>query len=441
MLKLVSLCGVAVMLAICFALSNNRRAINWRLVGVGLVLQALLGFTFLYWDAGNAALQAVGRGVNAFFGLAQKGIYFVFNELSNPARIGYLDRASREAAGEVVPPGDERNFVFAIMVLPTLIFFASFMAVLYKLGVMQVIVRGMAWLMVRLLGTSGSESLSACANVFVGQTEAPLLVKPFLKSMTMSELHAIMVGGFATIAGGVFVLYVGFVGGPDTPENAAHRALVAGQLMVASVMAVPAGLICSKMLWPETERSHTLGKVDKIEGVSSGNVVEAAASGASDGLSLALNVGAMLIAFLGLLAVVNAGLGLVHPDLSLQLLLAKVFYPIAAVMGVPAAEIGSLSQLLGTKIVATELIAYGDLGNMVKAGAVSPRTAMIASFALCGFANVGSVAIQVGGLGAIAPERRGDLARLGLRAMFAGALATCMTACVAGVLANDGGAP
>jgi concentrative nucleoside transporter, CNT family len=298
------------------------------------------------------------------------------------------------------------------------------MAVLYHLGVMQWVVRQMARVMVRLLGTSGSESLSACANVFVGQTEAPLLIKPFLRSMTMSELHAIMVGGFATIAGGVFALYVGF--GVD-----------AGHLMVGSVMAVPAGLVCTKMLWPETEQSQTMGSVGKVETEAYGNVVEAAAAGAGDGLKLALNVGAMLIAFLALVAVLNAGLGQISTSWSVEGALSIVFWPIAAVMGVPWQEIPILAELLGTKIAVTELVAYSKLGPMIQAGEVSPRTALIASFALCGFANIGSVAIQVGGLGAIAPERRGDLAKLGLRAMLAGALATCMTACVAGVLASE----
>jgi CNT family concentrative nucleoside transporter len=414
MLRLVSLCGIAVMLAICFAFSRNRKAIPWRLVGVGLVLQAVLGFTFLYWDAGNQALQAVGRGVNRVIDLGQEGAKMVFGSLADGS--------------------SGTGFLFAFQILPTLIFFSSLMAVLYHLGVMQLIVRGMAWVTVRLLGTSGSESLSNCANVFVGQTEAPLLIRPFLKGMTMSELHTIMVGGFATIAGGVFAAYVGFVGG----EDPVARAAIAGRLMVASVMAVPAGLICSKVLWPETETSQTMGTIAKIDAPKLGNVVEAASSGAADGLSLALNVGAMLIAFLGLLALINAGLELIHPELSLQMLLGYVFWPIAAVMGVPSADITELGQLIGTKLIATEFVAYQDLGKMAAANAVSPRTVMIASFALCGFANFSSVAIQIGGLGAMAPERRSDLARLGVRAMFGGAIATCMTACVAGVLGNEG---
>jgi concentrative nucleoside transporter, CNT family len=411
MLRLVSLCGIVVMLAICFAFSNNRRAISWRLVGVGLLIQAVLGFTFLYWSAGNAALQSVGSGVDRFLKLSQGGSEFVFGEL---AKYPSVERVF----------GANNGFLFAFMVLPTLIFFSAFMAVLYHLGIMQLVVRAMAWVMVRVMGTSGSESLSACANVFVGQTEAPLLIKPFLKDMTMSELHAIMVGGFATIAGGVFALYVGM-------------GVKAGFLMVGSVMAVPAGLICTKMLWPETEPSPTMGRVTKIENEAYGNVVEAAAGGAGDGLKLALNVCAMLIAFLGIVAVLNAILGLFNPAWSVQSALAIVFWPVAAVMGVDWNEIPTLAQLLGTKIALTELIAYKELGPMIQAGTISPRTIMIASFALCGFANIASVAIQVGGLGAIAPERRADLAKIGFRAMFGGAIATCMTACVAGVLASE----
>ncbi len=412
--RLVSLLGIAVLLAVCFAFSRDRKAIAWRLVVVGILLQAVLGFLFLYWTTGNEALQGVGRGVDRFLQLSQEGSQFVFNKLADGSAVGGVF-------------GPQNGFIFAFMVLPTLIFFSSFMAVLYHLGVMQWFVSRMARVTVRLLGTSGSESLSACGNVFVGQTEAPLLVKPYLSKMTMSELHTIMVGGFATIAGSVFALYVGF--GVD-----------AGHLMVASVMAVPAGLICSKMLWPETEESQTMGRIVHAEKVAHGNVVEAAAAGAGDGLKLALNVAAMLIAFLGLVAVLNAALGLFHDQLSVQWLLSWLFWPIAAVMGVPFDEVPILAELLGTKIVLTELIAYSQLGEMIEAGTVSPRTQLVASFALCGFANLGSVAIQVGGLGAMAPERRSDLSRLGLRAMFAGALATCMTACMAGLLADVGGA-
>lgn len=435
MLRLVSLLGIFVLLGLCFVCSHDRRRIPWRLVGIGLLMQAGLGLVFLYWPSGNAALQAVGRGVSQFLDLSKAGTGFVFNALADGDKVAAVF-------------GPNNGFIFAFMVLPTLIFFCSFMSVLYHLGLMQLVVRGMAWVTARSLGTSGAESLSACANVFVGQTEAPLLVRPFLGGMTKSELHTIMVGGFATIAGGVFALYVGFVGGTDE----ALRAQVAGHLMVASVMAVPAGLVCAKMLWPETGTPETLGQVVRIDTERHANVVEAAAAGASEGLKLALNVGAMLIAFLGLVAVMDWLLGMVsqyeglytvvdgvrQPLLSVRWLLGWLFWPIAAVMGVGGGDIQPLGQLLGTKLAMTELVAYGDLGNMVRQGGISARGAMIASFALCGFANFGSVAIQIGGLGAMAPERRGDLSRLSLRAMFGGAIATCITACVAGALSAEG---
>ncbi len=417
MLRLVSMLGVFALLGLCYALSNNRRAVSWRLVGMGMLIQVLLGGAFLFWDRGNRWLRDVGEGVKDFLGLAQSGTEFVFGALADPGAV-------YGALAEPKDPG--MGFIFATQVLPTLIFFSAFMAVLYHLGVMQLIVRGMAVVMARLLGTSGSESLSACGNIFVGQTEAPLMVRPFLPRMTKSELHAIMTGGFATIAGGVFALYVGF--GIDP-----------GFLMVASVMAAPAGIVCSKILWPETEESETMGRVVMNDEKTASNVVEAAANGALDGLRLALNVGAMLIAFLGLVAVLDWLLGHVGgwisvEELSVGWLLGWLFSPIAAVMGVEGGEIRNLGQLLGTKLALTELVAYKELGEMKAAGELSPRTVMIASFALCGFANFGSVAIQIGGLGAMAPERKTDLSRLAFRAMFAGALATCITACVAGVL-------
>ncbi|MBI5849459.1 MAG: NupC/NupG family nucleoside CNT transporter [Planctomycetes bacterium] len=428
MLRLVSLGGIVVLLALCWTCSANRRAISWRLVGMALLGQAVMGGVFLYWQTGNLWLRAFGDGVKDFLGLAAQGAGFVFGKLGTGAALDVKPPAGVDAAAM---PDVSLGFVFATQVLPTLIFFSAFMAVLYHLGVMQFVVKGMAIATARLLGTSGAESLSACANVFVGQTEAPLLVRPFLGKMTKSEIHAVMTGGFATIAGGVFALYVGF--GID-----------AGHLMVASVMAVPAGLVCAKLLWPETEEPVTRGTVKVPVERTAANVVEAAANGAIDGLRLALNVGAMLIAFLGLIAVVDwvlafasrplHSMSLMAGDevLSLDRILGWLFSPIAAVMGVPAGEITTLAQLLGKKLVATELVAYGDLARMKDS--LSPRTVMIASFALCGFANFGSVAIQIGGLGAMAPERKGDIAKLAFRAMFAGAIATCMTACLAGVL-------
>ena len=398
------------MIGLLYGFSRNRKAIKWRLVGTGILIQAALGGVFLFWQTGRDALWSVGEGFKSFLGVAGAGTRFVFGEL---------------AGGNVAGGNASLGFIFATQVLPTLIFFSSFMAVLYHLGVMQFIVRIMAGLMVRVMGTSGSESLSACGNIFVGQTEAPLMVKPYLGRMTLSELHAIMTGGFCTIAGGVFALYVGF-------------GVEAGHLMVASVMAVPAGLVCTKILWPETEESETMGTVARTAKSEAKSSVEAAANGAVDGLKLALNVGAMLIAFLGIVAVINWVLGEVpiwgDDPLSLELILSWLFAPVAAVMGVPTGDIMNLSELLGKKIVLTELIAYQGMGEMVAAGEITPRTKMIASFALCGFANLGSVAIQIGGLGAMAPERKSDIAKLAVRAMWAGAVATCMTACLAGLM-------
>ncbi len=657
MLQLWSLLGVGVLLGACVLASRDRRAISWRLVGAGVLLQVVLGGAFLYWDTGNQWLQSLGRGVKGFLDLSARGTEFVFGDLGRqtstrdlhlyeaddgvrfeargllasgasaptfavaadgvpravfewgdpalPASLAGLAAAERAAdgswsepvplvieglpadvrtvfdpclvrdgdalrlyfaahrdrAGEAVllsarwrpggqcvlesgerlrvpgavlaapavarlgdtwhllapvrgardrahhatssdglafalrPPvelrgsGDWRGtlladkqgllfigagfsarsedgvawsaapgpivadanltdpgvlalddgttwmalpgrpgfaFVFATQVVPTLIFFSSFMAVLYHLGIMQRLVSAMAVVMARLLGTSGAESLSACGNIFVGQTEAPLMVRPYLARMTMSELHAVMTGGYATIAGGVFALYVAF--GIDP-----------GHMMVASVMAVPAGLVVSKILWPETETSETMGRVVRGTGDRANNVVEAAASGALDGLRLALNVAAMLIAFLGLVSVLDwmlAGVGawVGVEGLSVGVLLGWLFSPVAAVMGVAAGEIRLLAELLGTKIALTELVAFQQLGAMDAAGAVSERTMLIASFALCGFANLGSVAIQIGGLSAMAESRRADIAALAVRSMLAGAVATCVTACMAGVM-------
>lgn len=409
-LSLVSLFGILALLGICYLLSHDRAAISWRLVGTGLLIQVALGGLLLYWRAGNEEFRRLGAGVKSFLDLSQEGNRVVFGLL-----------ADEEVLASVFP--GQLTFIIATQVLPTLIFFSSFMAVLYHLGVMQRIVKWLAWVTARVMGTSGAESLSACGNVFVGQTEAPLMVRPFLRGMTESELHTVMTGGFATIAGGVFVIYVGM-------------GVEAGHLIVASVMAVPAGLICSKMLWPETGRSETMGKVVDVHMERHANVVEAAAVGATDGLKLALNVGAMLVAFLGLVAVLDWILGTAGGwaglELSVGRILGWLFFPVAAVLGVQDDEIQEVARLLGTKIALTELVAYRDLTAMKET--LSPRTFTIASFALCGFANLGSVAVQVGGLGAMAPERRPDVARLALRAMMAGALATCMTACVAGLM-------
>jgi CNT family concentrative nucleoside transporter len=424
MLQTRSALGIVAMIGLLYVLSSNRKAIKWRLVITGIALQFVLGLVFLKWKRGNEFLRGVGDWFKDLLEVAAAGASFVFGPIGPPPPV---DPNAVGAPGGAFSLG----FVFATWVLPTLIFFSCLMAVLYHMGVMQLVVKRMARVMAWLMGTSGSESLSACSNIFVGQTEAPLMVKPYIGKMTASELHAIMVGGYCTIAGGVFALYVGFGVEP-------------GHLMVASVMAVPAGLVCTKVLMPETEKSETMGVVVALAKSESGSAVEAASTGAIDGLRLALNVGAMLIAFLGLVAVVNWALGGIvlqsgaggEPTLklSIELILGYIFYPIAYLLGAEGGETMYLSELLGKKIVLTELVAYQEMNSMVENGLIGARTKLIASFALCGFANLGSVAIQIGGLGAMAPERRGEIAKLAVKAMWCGALVTCMTAAMAGLL-------
>lgn len=325
------------------------------------------------------------------------------------------------------------GIIFAIHILPTIIFFASLMSVLYHFGVIQKLVQAMAWIMARTMGTSGAESLSAASNIFVGQTEAPLVIKPYVNDMTRSELMAIMTGGFATIAGGVMAAYVRF--GVD-----------AGHLMAASVMSAPAALVLAKIIFPETEQSKTAGKVDLQIEKPTANVIDAAASGAGDGLRLAVNVGAMLMAFISLIALINYVLGHLDDvinfitfhatsfdwDLSLKQILGYVFAPFSFFMGVSWKDILEVGNLLGTKVSLNELVAYLEL-TTVK-GTISDRSYTIATYALCGFANFSSIAIQIGGIGSIAPGRRSDLAKIGLRAMLGGALASWLTATVAGML-------
>jgi CNT family concentrative nucleoside transporter len=321
--------------------------------------------------------------------------------------------------------------LFAFSVLPTIIFFSSLMTLLYYVGIMQFFVRIFARLMVRTMGTSGAESLSAAGNIFVGQTEAPLLVKPFVKTMTNSELHAVMTGGFATVAGGVMAAYVGLLVAffPD----------IAGHLIAASVMSAPAALAISKIMYPETEESLTRGEVKLELERTDANAIDAAARGASEGLGLALNVGAMLLAFIALLALLNGLLGWVTgffgTPLTMQTILGWLGAPVAWLMGTPWKDAQAVGTLLGEKTALNEFVAYLHLANMLQGGEdLSARSIVIATYALCGFANFSSIAIQIGGIGGLAPERRGDLSRMGLRAMIGGTLAAFMTACVVGIL-------
>lgn len=402
--RMTGILGIFILLGIAFLLSNNRKAINYRILGWGLGLQLIFALLILKTPIGQPVFEIVDSTLRKLLGFADAGSDFLFRSF-----------------GTGVVEGPLLNFAFRI--LPTIIFFSSLMAILYHLGVMQFIVKWIARGMQKTMGTSGSETLSVSANIFVGQTEAPLMVRPFVLKMTQSELLAVMIGGFATVAGGVLAIYVKML--PDIPG-------IAGHLMAASIMSAPAALVIAKILYPETEESETMGDLKISVEKTSDNVMEALSWGASQGLKLAANVGAMLVAFVAMIAMVNAILGTV--DLSLQKILGWIFSPLAWTMGVPWNEAGVMGTLMGEKLVLTELIAYSDLSQIRAENGISDRTAIIASYALCGFANFASVGIQLGGIGGIAPERRKDLAKLGLKAMIGGALASWMTATVAGIL-------
>jgi CNT family concentrative nucleoside transporter len=416
--RLMSLVGPLAMVGIAWAFSRHRARVRWRLVAWGIGLQLSFGFVVMKTDLGRGLFSMLNDMVLALLGFTAKGTEFVFGDYAS------------------------EKFTIAINVLPTLVFFSALMTMLYHLGLMQRVVSGFARMMRRTMKTSGSETLATAANTFVGQTEAPLMVAPFIAGMTMSELMAVMTGGFATVAGGVLAAYVGMLDGV-VPE-------IAGHLIAASVMSAPAALVIAKVMWPETESSETTGDLKIEVGRPDVNLIDAAARGATEGLKLALNVGAMLIAFIALIALVNALLGLPFtlyndwmgldgPDtlkpLTLQTILGWLFWPFAFLIGVPISECAAIGALLGEKLVLTEFIAYLHLYEILAEGeaSLSPRTVVMASYALCGFANFGSIGIQLGGIGGIAPQRRHDLAQLGVRAMFGGMLASLMTASVAGL--------
>ena len=465
--RLMSVLGLLFMMGCAWTMSAHKRKIQWRVIVIGLALQFTFGLLALKTDAGAAFFAGVKDAASTLIGFTVEGSQMLFGSVTFK---GYV----------------------AFVVLPTIIFFSSLMSVLYHLGLMQRIVGGLAWVMHRTLRTSGAESLSAAGNIFVGQTEAPLLVRPYVSKMTQSELMAVMVGGFATVAGGVFAAYVGML--------SAYFPDIAGHLLTASIMSAPAALVIAKIMVPETETPVTADGAAKAGEADTANLIDAAARGAGDGLTLALNVGAMLLAFIALVAMVNylfgmpsyiqhhnvleelvafaGGNGVALPDelmstcnpakipwkgaeacvpqvaeaikaagaqppayslwgvFTLERLFGYVFYPFAFVMGVETGDCMQVGQLLGSKMVLNEFVAYESLSSMLKAdvNALSPRSVTIVTYALCGFANFGSIAIQIGGIGSIAPERRPDLARLGIKAMFGGTLAAFMTACVAGIL-------
>ncbi len=427
--------GIAVILGIALLVSNDRRQVSWRTVAAGLSLQLVLAI-FLLKGSAMGAWFAPLEWPRLFFSWVSSFFVLVLNFTTAGASFVFGDLAKAQGTE------GSMGFFFAFQVLPTIVFFGSLMAVLYHLGVMQRVVQGMAWLVSRFLGTSGAESLSVTANIFVGQTEAPLVIKPYLEKMTYSELMAVMVGGMATIAGGVMAAYIQMLGDPFAQANGlsldAGRLLFAEQLLGASVMAAPAALLLAKIMIPETGEPATRGIV-RIETPATGaNVIDAAASGAGDGLKLALNVGAMLIAFLALLAMVNYilgwGAGLFGATLTLEQLLGWVVAPVAWAIGVPWADAVHFGALLGTKVVVNEFVAYLNLSSSIAAGSLSPKAIVMATFALCGFANLSSIAIQLGGIGPLAPTRTSELASLGLRAVLAGTLANMMTATIAGAI-------
>ena len=402
--RLIGIAGILVLLCIALAMSNNRKAISWQLVTWGLGIQILFAIIILKTPVGVPFFGAIDIGIKNLLSFSDAGSDFLFKSFRH---------------GVVEDP--LMNFAFRI--LPTLIFFSSLIAVLYHLGIMQFIVKWIARVMQKSMGTSGSETLCVSGNIFVGQTEAPLLVRPFILKMTKSELMAVMVSGFATVAGGVMAMYVSMLG--NIPG-------IAGHLLAASIMSAPAALVIAKIIYPETEASDTFGDLKIALDKKDDNIMEALSRGATNGMKLAANVAAMLVAFVAIIAMVNAILGLI--DLSLQQILGWIFSPLAWVMGVPWNEAGIIGSLMGEKLVLTELIAFGDLSELMTTNSISDRSAIIASYALCGFANFASVGIQLGGIGGIAPERRKDLAKLGLKAMFGGALASWLTATIAGML-------
>src|SRR3979411_1227476 len=401
--------GLVTMLGLAYAFSTNRHAIRLKTVAWGLGLQFVFAVFVLRIEAGRQAFQKAGDVVNRLLSYAFAGSQFVFGELGKQ--------------------GSHLGFYFAFQVLPTIIFIAAFFAVLYHYGIMQFVIKIAAWVMTRVMGASGAESLNVAASIFMGQTEAPLTIRPFLNRLTRSELMCVMTSGMAHVSGGIMAAYIAFGIKPQ-------------HLLEAVIMTAPGTLLMAKMLVPETEVPLTAGRVEMPEMEKEANFLGAISRGTVDGLHLALNVGAMLISFLAMLALVNAIMGGAHNWLaahhvgwfpsSLQQVFGWVFAPVAWVIGVPWRDCATIGNLLGTRMVVNEVVAFQQLGTLQ--GTLDPRSFTIATFALCGFANFSSVGIQIGGIGALAPDQRGNLARLGIRAMLAGTMANLMSASFVGIL-------
>ncbi|MDM9585110.1 MULTISPECIES: NupC/NupG family nucleoside CNT transporter [unclassified Nostoc] len=399
--RAISALGILVFIGISYAFSVNRRAVRWRIVAWGLGLEFVFALVILKTAWGLNLFKSLGDIVGQFLAFSDVGAKFVFGE-------------------------NFKDHFFAFQVLPTIIFFSAFISVLYYYGILQRVVNVMAWVMMKTMKTSGSESLSCAGNIFLGPTESALMVKPYIANMTQSELHAVMTGGFATIAAGVLGAYLSF-------------GIPAEHLIAAFFMTAPTSLVVSKLLYPETEVSETAGKAKAYVETNYVNVIDAATTGAIDGVKLAVNVGVMIIAFLGLLAALNALLGWLGAfvglqQLSLQWILSFLMAPVAWLMGIPWADCRQVGALLGTKTILNEFIAFLDLKALIESGKISQRAVIITTYALCNFANIGSIGITIGGIAGIAPNRQHDLARMGVRSMIGGLLAGFITACIAGVL-------
>ncbi|MFA0964274.1 NupC/NupG family nucleoside CNT transporter [Roseivirga sp. BDSF3-8] len=426
------LLGLIALVGFAFVFSSNRKAINWRLVGTGILLQIIFGLLINEFPAVKAGFEWVSEKFVLFLNFAEDGARFIFGD-------------------EMVNDQGTLGFVFAVKVLPTVIFFSTVTAGLYYLGILQKIVFGIAWIMARTMRLSGAESLSAAGNIFLGQTEAPLLVRPFVPTMTRSELMCLMTGGMATIAGGVLAAFVAFLGGGD-PEM---EAKFAAYLLSASVMNAPAAIVISKIIIPETQPDQINTDLKVSNETLGVNLIDALSRGAADGLKLALNIGGMLLAFIAVIYAINYFLGDFIGDItglnsfiaestdgkfdkfSLEYILGQIFQVFAFVMGVESKDALAVGSLLGQKTVINEFVAYLALADMKSEGILQPKSIIIATYALCGFSNFSSIAIQVGGIGGMAPNQQGNLSKLGLRALLAATIACMMTATIAGALFTD----
>ncbi len=403
--KIIGIFGLAIFILIAYLFSTNRKKVDWKLVTIGVVLQVIFALLVLKVPLGQKFFQFASNIIDKLLQFTTEGTAFVFGDLVNVNKIG---------------------FIFALQVLPTIIFFSALMSILYHLGVMQFFISIISKGLAKILGTSGAETLSAVANIFVSQNEAPLIIKPYMEKMTKSELYSVMVGGMATVAGSVMAGYVAM-------------GVSAGHLLAASVMSAPASLVIAKIMIPETEEPLTKNSIELKNEKTATNIIEAAANGAMDGIQIAFNVGGLLIAFIALIALLNFLLGwlggLAGADyLSLSWIFGKLFSPVAYIMGIPTKDIAVAGDLLGQKVVLNEFVAYANLSPLIASGQLTEKTIVILTYALCGFANFSSIAIQIASIGGVAPGKRRDVAKLGLKAVLGGSLAAFMTAAIAGVL-------